>query len=181
MKLAHCGPGTTIQATLIPANGAKPGGKISWLIVLSICGWPVIGLSLVSLHERHDLMTPAFRKFSLALSTTCVFMAVSDPAHALRCGSRLVKEGMHESQVIEMCGEPVSRRHLGYVLRPYILKRPTGMLGIHSTRHVYSGFHEELQVTELTFNFGPRKLMRVLRFEGSELSSIRTAGYGYRE
>jgi len=88
---------------------------------------------------------------------------------------------MHESQVIEMCGEPVSTRHLGYVLRPYILKRPTGILGIHSTRHVYSGFHEELLVTELTFNFGPRKLMRVLRFEGRQLSSIRTAGYGYRE
>jgi hypothetical protein len=136
---------------------------------------------LVSLLERHDVMTLSLRKFSLALSTACVFMVVSDPAHALRCGSRLVKQGMHESQVIEMCGEPVSTRHLGYVLRPYILKRPTGILGIHSTRHVYSGFHEELLVTELTFNFGPRKLMRVLRFEGRQLSSIRTAGYGYRE
>lgn len=72
-------------------------------------------------------------------------MLISDPAHALRCGSRLVKDGMH------------------------------------STRHIYSGFHEELLVAELTFNFGPRKLIRVLRFEGSQLTSIRTAGYGYRE
>ncbi len=126
-------------------------------------------------------MIPVLRKFWFALSSACIFVLFSDPAYALRCGSRLVKDGMHESQVIEICGEPVSRRYLGYVLRPYILKRPAGILGTHSTRHVYSGFHEELLVTELTFNFGPRKLMRVLRFEGGQLTSIRTAGYGYHE
>ena len=126
-------------------------------------------------------MTPVFRKLSLMLSMTCIFMLASDPAYALRCGSRIIQDGMHESRVIQLCGEPVSRRHLGYVLRPYILKRPAGILGTHSTRHVYSGFHEELLVTELIFNFGPRKLMRILRFEGDRLTSIRTAGYGYHE
>lgn len=126
-------------------------------------------------------MRLASRKFLLALSMTCVFMLISDPAYALRCGSRLVREGMDEVRVIDLCGEPVSRRRLGYVLRPYILKRPAGILGMHSTRHVYSGFHEELMVTELTFNFGPRKLMRIVRFEGGLVTSIRTAGYGYRE
>ncbi|MCH8074059.1 MAG: DUF2845 domain-containing protein [Proteobacteria bacterium] len=126
-------------------------------------------------------MAPVFRQFLPTLSLACVFLLLSDPAHALRCGSRLVKDGMHESRVIELCGEPVSRRHLGYVLRPYILKRPAGILGTHYTRHVYSGFHEELLVTELVFNFGPRKLMRVLRFEGGQLTLIRTAGYGYHE
>lgn len=126
-------------------------------------------------------MTPVFRKFTLALLLACVFMLASHPAQALRCGTRLVKDGMQESRVIELCGEPVSRHHLGYVLRPYILKRPAGILGTHSTRHMYSGFHQELLVTELVFNFGPRKLMRILRFEGGQLTSIRTAGYGYWE
>lgn len=126
-------------------------------------------------------MILASRKLLLVLSLTCAFILISDPAYALRCGNRLVKEGMDESRVIGLCGEPVSRRHLGYVLRPYILKRPAGILGTHSTRHVYSGFHEELIVTELTFNFGPHKLMRIVRFEGGLLTSIRTAGYGYRE
>ena len=126
-------------------------------------------------------MTPVLRKFPLVLVSACIFMLASEPAQALRCGSRLIKDGMHESQIIELCGEPVSRRHLGYVLRPYILKRPSGILGTNSTRHVYSGFHEELLVTELVFNFGPRKLMRVLRFEGGRLTLINTAGYGYRE
>ncbi len=121
------------------------------------------------------------RQAWFAFSLVIAFMLASDPAHALRCGQRLVKEGMYEEQVIELCGEPASKRYLGYVLRPYILKLPAGEFGTRSTRHAYSGFHEELLVTELTFNFGPRKLMRILRFEGGQLTSIRTAGYGYRE
>jgi len=36
-------------------------------------------------------------------------------------------------------------------------------------------------VTELVYNFGPRKLMRKLRFEGGLLTSIETIGYGYRD
>jgi hypothetical protein len=88
---------------------------------------------------------------------------------------------MLESHVIDICGEPTARRDLGYVLRPYIIKVPAGRPGTHGTRRVYGGYHEELQVTELVFNFGPRKLMRILRFEGNRLTSIETAGYGYRE
>ena len=126
-------------------------------------------------------MTPVFGKFSLALSTACILVLVSDPAYALRCGQRLVKDGMYEEHVINLCGEPVSRRQLGYILRPYIVKRPAGILGTRSTRHVYGGFHEDLLVTELVFNFGPRKLMRVIRFEGGRLTSIRTMGYGYND
>ena len=100
---------------------------------------------------------------------------------AFRCGNRLVKEGMHESEVIALCGEPDSVRHLGFVLRPIFINRPYGTPGHHSTAHVYSGFHQELAVKEMLFNFGPHKLMRVVRFEGGRLTSIDTAGYGYRE
>ncbi len=126
-------------------------------------------------------MSLTLRQILLALSLAIIFILVSDPAHALRCGQRIIKDGMFESQVIELCGEPVSKRYLGYVLRPYFLKLPASELGTRSRRHAYSGLHEELLVTELVFNFGPRKLMRILRFEGGQLTSIRTAGYGYRE
>lgn len=126
-------------------------------------------------------MSPTLRNTLLTLPPVCMLLLVGDPAHALRCGNRLVKEGMHESHVVELCGEPVEKRYLGYVLRPYILKLPVGGLGSRSTGYAYSGLHEELLVTELVFNFGPRKLMRILRFEGGQLISIRTAGYGYRE
>ena len=108
-------------------------------------------------------------------------IALADPAWALRCGSRLVKEGMHEAQVIELCGEPSSVRHLGFVLRPYIVKVPAGDFGHRSTRHTYGGYHQEMLVTEMLFNFGPHRLMRLIRFEGGRVTYIETAGYGYRE
>jgi hypothetical protein len=126
-------------------------------------------------------MTPGFQKIGPLFLTFCIVLLFSQPAHALRCGTRLVKDGMFESHVIQICGEPVSRRDLGYVLRPYILRVPAGGLGMHSTKRVYGGYHNELLVTELVFNFGPQKFMRVMRFEGNRLTSIETAGYGYRE
>lgn len=106
-------------------------------------------------------------------------LLITTDAWALRCGSRLIKDEMPEAEVIELCGEPVSTEYLGYVLRPYILKRPAGSSSLSGTRHVYGGFHEELLVKELLFNFGPRKLMRRIRFEGGYLVSIESAGYGY--
>ncbi|MGI9202799.1 MAG: DUF2845 domain-containing protein [Woeseiaceae bacterium] len=114
-----------------------------------------------------------------AVVLTCGLMLVSD-AWALRCGNRIIQEGMSETRVIELCGEPYSSRFLGYVLRPYTVKRPAGIGGLSSQRHVYAGFHEELAVTEMLFNFGPRKLMRLIRFEGGRLTYIETAGYGHR-
>ena len=126
-------------------------------------------------------MRPAVPETTLAVTACAILLLATEPAHALRCGTRLVKEGMLEAQVIELCGEPVSRQDLGYVLCPYLVKRPAGRPGHHSTTYVYGGYHEELRVTELLFNFGPRKLMRILRFEGNRLTSIQTAGYGYLE
>lgn len=114
----------------------------------------------------------------LAMALIVLFGA---EAWALRCGNKLVQEGMHQVRVIDLCGEPASIRHLGFVLRPYIIKQPAGDFGMRSTRHVYGGYHEELLVTEMLFNFGPHKLMRLVRFEGGVVTSIRTAGYGYRE
>ena len=115
---------------------------------------------------------PAFA-FALLLAT--------DQAWALRCGNRIVKEGMYETEVVDLCGEPATVRQLGYVLRPYVIKLPAGGLGSHGTQRVYGGYHHELEVRELLFNFGPHRLMRVMRFEGGRLVSIETAGYGYRE
>lgn len=110
----------------------------------------------------------------------CGLLAVSD-AYALRCGNRLVQEGMTETQVISLCGEPYSTQRLGYVLRPYIIKRPAGNRGSRAIQRVYGGYHQELAVVEMVFNFGPRKLMRRLRFEGGRLTLVETAGYGHLE
>jgi len=111
----------------------------------------------------------------------CGTLLFASDALAFRCGNRLTTEGMPESEVIALCGEPISIRHIGYVLRPYMIKRPAAMSGLSGTRQVYSGFHEELLVKEMLFNFGPRKLMRLVRFEGGRMVSTETAGYGHRD
>jgi hypothetical protein len=103
-------------------------------------------------------------------------MLANNPAYAFRCGSRLVKEGMHESEVKAICGQPESERFLGYVIRTHF-DRDYGPL---RTRY-YGGYPHEVMVSELVYNFGPRKLMRSLRFEDGFLVSIETIGYGYRE
>lgn len=126
-------------------------------------------------------MTTAAKKLAAILASSCALLLLTENAWALRCGNRLVLEGMHESEVIALCGQPDSVRQLGYVLRPVIIKRPAGSPGMHSSRRVYAGFHQELAVKEMLFNFGPHKLMRLIRFEGGRLTSIDTVGYGYRQ
>lgn len=120
------------------------------------------------------------RNIAVTVSLSAILVLASQPAHALRCGNKLVKQGMYEFQVIAICGEPVVTRQLGFVMRSY--RHPKDRLG--SGVEVYYpgyGFREDLLVTEMFYNFGPHKLMRRLRFEGGRLKRIDTAGYGYLE
>ncbi|MBT8098237.1 MAG: DUF2845 domain-containing protein [Gammaproteobacteria bacterium] len=109
-----------------------------------------------------------------------VALCHADPAAAFRCGSKLVKDGMHESEVIAACGEPESRRNLGYALRGIDLRsRRHSGYGVH-VQPGYGHYLQEILITELIYNFGPRKLMRRLLFEGGILVEIENLGYGHR-
>ena len=108
-------------------------------------------------------------------------LCASAPAHAFRCGSRLVTEDMHEAEVRRACGAPTIMRHIGRALR-HVDIGPEWRQGGWTRRHFPGyGFTQEVVVTEYVYNFGPRKLMRRLVFEGGILVSIETLGYGYRE
>jgi len=122
-------------------------------------------------------------KFTLMLATVCVLLFISLPAHAFRCGSKIVRVDMHEQEVIKVCGEPTSIRYIGRALKNYDVPitrhRAPGI-----TERYYPGwgtYVQEVVITEYVYNFGPRKLMRRLLFEGGILVSIETIGYGYRE
>ena len=122
-------------------------------------------------------MTRATSIFALAL----LLLLVADPAEAFRCGSRIVKEDMHEAQVRRACGDPTTVRHIGRTLRNVNVPIERHHGG-WTTRHFPGyGFTQEVIVTEYVYNFGPRKLMRRLVFEGGVLVSIESLGYGYRE
>ncbi|NUU37267.1 DUF2845 domain-containing protein [Pseudomonas sp. C2B4] len=72
-------------------------------------------------------------------------------ADTLRCGSQLISVGDRSSEVLQKCGEPVSRDLLGY-------KRSANK-------------REEFQVEEWTY--GPKGGMyQYLRFEGNRLVQI---------
>lgn len=90
---------------------------------------------------------------------------------------------MHELQVRAACGEPTTQRHLGVAVR--IVDLPVRRVygnGVAVERFPgYGKFVEEIVRTEYVYNFGPRKFMRRLIFEGGILVKIESMGYGYRE
>lgn len=111
-------------------------------------------------------------------------LACADPALALRCGNRLVSEGDPAAKVLRFCGEPAS------VQQRSILRAGIPFPRTAATEAAAAGDDELLVTTrsyvavlleEWTYNFGPNKLMRVVRFENGLVRDITPLGYGYRE
>lgn len=121
----------------------------------------------------------SFRAVSVLLAALLLMSA--NEAHAFRCGNKLVREDMHEQQVLLACGEPATKRYLGTAVRNvHIPTRRTVLPGVSSDRYGrYGHYIEEVIITEYVYNFGPRKFMRRLLFEGGVLVSIEKIGYGY--
>jgi hypothetical protein len=135
---------------------------------------------LVSLDGEMNLR---IQKFVVIGSVFAATLLLSEPAAALRCGNKLVKDGMHELEVVKICGAPASVRHLGYAVRGVDIRthRQTVPGWTFSRSPGYYSFPAEVMVTEYVYNLGPRKLMRRLIFEGGILVSIETLGRGYRD
>lgn len=116
----------------------------------------------------------AFRHQCAALAACGALFGAVAPAHAdgFRCGTRLVLDGVTQSQVRNWCGEPtdVSRRS---IWRPAVIWR--------YGRPYHLGGDIEVPVETWTYNLGPSKLMRRIRFEDGEVVEIETLGYGYHE
>jgi hypothetical protein len=90
----------------------------------------------------------------------------------MRCGTRLVRVGDGKDKVRTLCGEPTSTSFAGYVGGPRYDYGPYGY------SYLWPGW-TTLPVEIWTYNLGPNKLVRTLRFLGDELDEIRTNGYGY--
>ena len=126
------------------------------------------------------------RRISRSVASLAVLagaLLLAEPAAAFRCGSKLAKEGMHELEIVAICGEPASIRHLGYAIRSveFTAGRPIAPGWTISRFPGYGTFTAEVVITEYVYNLGPRKLMRRLVFEGGLLVSIETLGHGYNE
>lgn len=108
-----------------------------------------------------------------------MLLASMPAAHAddtMRCGTRLVGEGDGKDKVRTLCGEPTSISLAGYVGGPGYYTDYND--GLYQYSYLWPGW-TAVPVEIWTYNLGPHKLLRTLRFVGDELDEIRTNGYGY--
>src|SRR5688572_24484668 len=101
---------------------------------------------------------------------TAPFAAQAD---AMRCGNRLVSEGDTRSQVRGLCGEPSDIQTRSILRRPHY--------SVNGRLVYYGDGLIEIPVETWTYNFGPYKLMRRVRFVDGQVEEIETLGYGYHE
>ncbi|MBM0104477.1 DUF2845 domain-containing protein [Steroidobacter sp. S1-65] len=114
-------------------------------------------------------------RIPMLIASTILAAAVAMPAHAdgMRCGGRLIRDGDARAEVRAFCGEPAD------VQTRTILRRPFYNV---SGRLVYFGDGlVEVPVETWTYNFGPNKLMRRVRFVDGIVEEVETLGYGYND
>lgn len=95
-------------------------------------------------------------------------------AESMRCGTKIVTEGLTRSEVAAKCGEPDEVVNMRSVFRRPVIWT--------SGRPYYIGEDFlEIPVESWIYNLGPNKLMRRIRFEGGVVTEIETLGYGYNK
>jgi hypothetical protein len=102
-----------------------------------------------------------------AIATVLLLLAVS-PAHAFRCGTRIITRGDHADKILRFCGEPAS-----------VQTRVTQRSYVSDFGRVFPGIVEEIVIEEWTYNLGPHQLIRVVRLENGVVAEIKHLGYGY--
>ena len=111
------------------------------------------------------------RASPLLTSLSLILVSAASHADAMRCGSRLVREGDTRSFVRDLCGEPTDIQTRTILRRPYY---------DFNGRLIYYGDGLiEIPVEVWTYNFGPSKLMRRVKFIDGVVEEIETLGHGY--
>jgi hypothetical protein len=108
-----------------------------------------------------------------ALATLAVALIWTGGAAAdsFRCGTRLVTDGDSTDKVEALCGPPTD------IQRREVLQRPVRW---HHGRPFFTSFEPVLIPIEYwTYNLGPSKLMRRLKFEDGLLIDVETLNHGY--
>ncbi len=133
---------------------------------------------------------------------------ISSPAKAdgLRCGGALITKGDDLLRVLAKCGEPASReqyfihrtvsgihaypsskRHLRFSSGNTTISSYSTTPGQHGYSSHHNGHHNGYQhattvaipIEVWTYNLGPRRFMRQLKFEAGEVKELKSLGYGF--
>jgi hypothetical protein len=102
-----------------------------------------------------------------AVAALMLLLAVG-PAHAFRCGTRIITQGDPAEKILRFCGEPTS-----------VQTRVATRSYVSDLGRVFPGVVEEVVIEEWTYNLGPHQLMRVVRLENGLVADIKHLGYGY--
>jgi hypothetical protein len=109
----------------------------------------------------------ASRTARTALAALLLVLAAA-PAHAFRCGTRIITRGDHAEKMLRFCGEPAS-----------VQTRIQTRGYVSDFGRVFPGVVEEVVIEEWTYNLGPHQLMRVVRLENGLVADIKHLGYVY--
>lgn len=94
-------------------------------------------------------------------------------ADALRCGTRLVTDGDTRAQVEARCGAPADISRRTRLAAPIVWR--------HGRPYRIGDGAIEVEIEEWTYNLGPQRFMRRVRFEDGLVVAVDTLGYGYRD
>ncbi len=112
------------------------------------------------------------KTIALLLTTTAVLLgSAGAAADSFRCGTRLVTDGDSIDKVEALCGRPTDIQYREILARPVRWYRG---------RPYYLSYEPvPVPVEVWTYNLGPQKLMRRLKFEDGLLVDVETLGHGY--
>lgn len=96
---------------------------------------------------------------ALVLAVLAVLPAPALAGPSIRCGSRLVSEGMYSAELLAICGEPDFRD---------VWTAPGGNVPGYAA-----------PIEEWTYNLGSSQLLRVVRIRHGKVERIATEGYGF--
>ncbi len=98
-----------------------------------------------------------------------LLIASGASADSVRCGSKLITEGDPIEKVREYCGEPTETQ------RTWMTRQPRFEYGGQEIPFEGS---EDVPVDLWTYDFGPNKLVRRIRFIAGKVDSIETREHG---
>ena len=106
-------------------------------------------------------------------------------AWSMRCGNYLIVKGDSKAKVLKQCGEPVDKSER-YALRSGSYPKRGSGISINGDEVVvgdryYVYGRTEVKVEEWTYNFGPNKLMRIVRFADGVVEEVKSLDYGYHD
>src|SRR5688572_1407418 len=122
-----------------------------------------------------NVIRPIVRHMKRGAFIVVLGLLAASPAFAsMRCGTKIINEGVSRSEVAAKCGEPDEVVTLRSVFR-----RP--VLWSNGRPYFIGENYIEVPIEAWIYNFGPNKLMRRIVFEAGFVTEIETLGYGYNK